>query len=41
MEEDTCNDISDKGLVLTIYKELIKLNPLPKEFSEEMGRRNE
>ena len=36
------NDISDKGLVSKVYKELLKLNtPQNKEFNLKMGRRQE
>ena len=39
MEKIFANDISDKGLVSKMYKELVKLNtPKNKESSEEMGK---
>ena len=43
-EKIFANDISDKGLVSKIYKELIKLNIQKKKkkySSEEMGKRHE
>ena len=41
-EKIFANDISDKGLVFKIYKELIKLNTQKKKkSSDEMGKRQE
>ena len=41
-EKIFANDISDKGLIFKICKELIKLNtPKNKESSEEMGKSHE
>ena len=43
MGKDTANDISDKGLVSTVYKELIeintpKINNPVKKWAEDMNR---
>ena len=40
-EKTFVNDISDKGQVSQIYKELIKLNTQKTKSSQEMGRRHE
>ena len=40
-EKIFANDISDKGVVSKICKELIKLNPKNKSSSEEMGKRHD